>query len=164
MQITQWPGEWWEIDASYRLFKTRADAEAIITFLLACRGISGTFLAGPEKLARTAQGTASGVTVNGAGQSGTTLNLSGSGTIKAGDYLQLGSGASSRLHKFLQDAGSVAATHEIWPRLRESPSAGSSVVLSNPKGVFRLSAANQTEWNVDLVQMYGISFKAMEAI
>jgi len=159
-QITQWNGEWWEADLTLPPM-LRATAEDWLALITALRGTVGTFYLGPEKAARTAQGTPSGVTVNGAGQSGTTIALAGSGSFAAGDWIQIGSGSTSRLHKVLV-ASTVAATVEIFPRLRESPTNGSSVVVASPKGVFRL-AEDAREWNVDVVRMYGLRFSAREA-
>jgi hypothetical protein len=159
--IYQWPGEWLEAEVEYPPLE-RDDAEAVIAFLEANRGGVGTFLLGPERPGRTQQGTAASVTVNGGGQSGITLAMSGTGTIAVGDFLQLGSGSTSRLHKNLT-ALTLAGTADIFPRLRESPSHGASVTLSSPKGLFRL-AENRSKWTVDAVRLYGISFKAIEAI
>jgi hypothetical protein len=159
-QITQWNGEWWEADLVLPPM-VRATAEAWLAFITALRGTVGTFYLGPEKNARTALGTAAGVTVNGAAQSGTTITLAGTGSFAAGDWIQLGSGSTSRLHKVLI-AAPAAGSVEIFPRLRESPSNGSSVVVSSPKGVFRL-AEDAREWNVDVARMYGLRFSAREA-
>ena len=159
-QITQWQGEYWEADALVPQM-VRASAEPWLAFLAALRGLTGTFLLGPETAARTAQGSPAGVTVNGAGQSGTTITLAGTGSFAAGDWIQVGTGSTSRLHKVLV-ASSVAATVEIFPRLRESPTNGSSVVVASPKGVFRL-ADNTREWNIDVARHYGIRINAMEA-
>lgn len=158
-QITQWPAEWIEFDAELPPMP-RATAEPWINMQSALRGRVGTFLLGPEKQARTAQGSPSGVTVNGASQLGTAVILAGSGAFVAGDWIQFGSGATSRLHKVLQ-SGSVAGTHEIFPRLRESPGNGSSVVVVNPKGLFRL-ASDTRDWDIPIDRFYRISFRAVE--
>lgn len=158
-QITQWPGEWIEFDAELPPM-LRATAEPWLAMQSALRGRVGTFLLGPEKQARTGQGTASGVTVNGASQLGTTVILAGSGAFVAGDWIQFGSGATSRLHKVLE-SGAVAGTHALFPRLRESPGNGSAVVVVNPKGLFHL-AEDTREWEIGLDRFYRISFRAVE--
>lgn len=157
----QWPGEWWEAMLELPPM-TRAQAEDWLAFLTALRGKYGTFYLGPEKQARTIQGTAAGVTINGASQTGTTLALNGTGTLLAGDWLQTDSGSSARLYKNLTDA-TLATTIDIFPRLRSSPVNSSSVVISNPVGLFRLPD-NRRGWNIDLMRLYGLSFKAVEAI
>ena len=107
--------------------------------------------------------------VNGASQSGNTLIIDGAtasqtGYLKAGDYIQLGTGLSSRLHMVVEDAdtdGSGNATLSIEPALRTSPSDDLAITVSNTKGVFRL-VTNETEWDANSVSVYGITFAVTE--
>lgn len=149
----------------------RADAEDVVGFLLALNGREGTFLMGPA-VGRTARGTWAGSpVVNGAGQSGNTLAIRGltdGATGKAGDWLQLGSGASARLHKLTQAftaSGSPTGqvTLDLWPRLRAAPADGATVTVSNPLGLWRLDAP-QVSWDVGEAQIYGVSFTCSEAL
>jgi len=118
-----------------------------------------------------ATGAGSGTGTATACQTGATLVIDGAtadttGWLKAGDYIQLGSGSSATLHTILIDAdsdGSGNVTLEIWPDLRRSPSDNSAVVVNNPKGVFRL-AQNISSWSINNSSAYGISFEAVEAI
>jgi hypothetical protein len=158
-QVFEHQGEWWEAEAELPAM-IRANAEEWIAFLLALRGKLGTFLLG-DSTGKVARGTASGVTVNGGSQVGKTLALSGSGTLKKGDYLQIGTGTSQRLYKCLEDA-TLGATVTIFPRLRESPTNGAAVTLASAKGLFRL-ATPQSEWDANEVKHYGITFQAVEA-
>jgi hypothetical protein len=111
-----------------------------------------------------------GVLVRGASQTGETLAVDGlrpnqTGILKAGDWLQLGSGSSTRLHKILQDADTNVdgkATLDIFPKLRSSPADNAAVTLSSPKGLWRL-ASNTREWSIATAQIYGIRFSAVEA-
>lgn len=64
------------------------------------------------------------------------------------DYIQLGTGANSRIYRVLNNINTDAsgnATLDIWPRLRRSPTDGDAVIVSNTKGVFRL-ATNEPYW------------------
>jgi hypothetical protein len=131
----------------------------------------GTFLLG-DFVGGTARGTPTGTPlVNGASQSGGELVIDGAtpdvtGWLKAGDYIQLGSAGTSRLHKVLQDVnsdGSGNVTLDIWPHLRSSPADNATVIISNPKGIFRL-ASNETAWTVSDLLLYGITFGASEVI
>ncbi|MBI3936761.1 MAG: hypothetical protein HY323_07270 [Betaproteobacteria bacterium] len=91
---------------------------------------------------------------------------SADGVLKAGDYIQHGTGSTSRLYKMLLDANSDVwgnLTLNIWPGLRESPAAGASIVTSSCKGVFRL-AQRLSPWDMDHQGIYGIAFDAVEAI
>ena len=173
IQIYLWPGEWWEAECTLPQMN-RHDAELWTTFLLSLRGTSGTFLLW-DPSARSPQGLASGTpVVNGSGQTGLQLATRGwtpstSGILLAGDYIQLGASdavPSQRLYKVLTPANSDGdgnATLDIFPRLRESPADGDTITTTNPVGTFRL-ALNQSEWDVDAAHIFGISFKALEAI
>ena len=83
------------------------------------------------------------------------------GTLKAGDYIQLGAGSSARLHQVLLDQDGSGSL-EIWPALRADYSSA-TVVFNNAKGVFRLSN-NVTSWSINNASAYGISFEAVEAL
>lgn len=169
-QVYAHQGQIWEADLSLPPM-TREAAEQWVAFLLALNGREGTFLLG-DTLNTTPRGTGTGTPlVNGASQTGNTLVTDGwtagvTGILKAGDWFQLGTGSSSRLHKIVQDAtsdGSGNATLEIWPRLRSSPADNAALTLSAPKGLFRL-ASNVRAWSIGLAQLYGLSFAAVEAI
>jgi hypothetical protein len=109
--------------------------------------------------------------VNGASQTGSSLVIDGATTtqtdwLKAGDWIQLGTGSSSKLHKVVQDVdtdGSGNATLEIWPDLRSSPADNAAINLSTCKGVFRLNN-NISSWNINSISSYGIEFEAVEAL
>ena len=135
------------------------------------RGREGTFLLG-DPLGATPRGSAGGTPrVNGASQTGDSISIDGctasqTGWLKAGDYIQLGSGAGSSLHKVLQDVssnGAGQATIDVWPSIRTAPADNSTVVVSAGKGVFRL-ATSSTEWSINEIAHWGIVFPAVEAI
>jgi hypothetical protein len=159
-------GQMWQADITLPTMK-RSDAEQWVSWLISLRGQLGTFLLG-DFVGGTARGTPTGTPlVNGASQSGGELVIDGAtpdvtGWLKAGDYIQLGSAGTSRLHKVLQDVnsdGSGNVTLDIWPHLRSSPADNATVIISNPKGIFRL-ASNETAWTVSDLLLYGITFGA----
>ena len=152
----------------------RAEAEGVIAFLAKLNGREGTFLMGdPDgKTPRGAAAQAPGTPlVKGAGQSGTTLVIDGapagtSGYFRAGDYVSLGSGLTTRLYKVLEDAdsdGSGTVTLTLWPSLRASPADNAPVVVSNTLGLWRL-ASDERAWEADAARLYGIGFTALEAL
>lgn len=153
---------------------TRAEGEEWVSFLIKLKGMQGTFLLGDPACA-TPRGSASSTpgtpVVNGGGQTGETLSVSGlptseTGYLLAGDYIQLGSGPSSTLHKVLDDVDTTVggtANIDIFPSIRTAPADTSTVVVSDAKGVFRLSS-NETNWSINEVIHYGVSFAAAEAI
>jgi len=105
-QTYAWPAERWGAALSWSIL-TRADGDDVEGFLLALNGREGSFLLG-DPLRPTPLGTWAGQSplVMGAGQSGKTLVIdiiSGATTGKRGDYFQLGSGVTARLHRLTQD-------------------------------------------------------------
>lgn len=169
-QVFQHTGQRWSASVKIPPVK-RELAEPWVAFLLSLKGRSGTFLLG-DPLCTSPQGSAGGTpVVNGADQTGSTLNISGAtpsqtNWLKAGDYIQLGSASSAKLHKVLLDVdtdGSGEATLDIWPDLRASPSNGATVITNDCKGVFRLTD-NSRSWNINNANSYGIAFDAIEAL
>jgi len=157
-QVISHGGQKWE--ASVTIPPVHRDLAAPWkSMLVALKGPTGTFLLGDPDYA-TPQGTVSSCTLSGnAGDETATVVMTG--TLKAGDYIQLGSAGNSRLHQVLEDQ-SGSGTLEIWPALRSSYT-NTTVVFNNPKGVFRL-ASNVTSWSINNASTYGISFEAVEAL
>lgn len=169
-QVVAHSGQRWEADITLPRMK-RADAEQWIAWLVSLRGQLGTFTLG-DPTGATPRGSAGGTpVVNGADQVGGTLAIDGctasqTGWLKAGDYIQLGSGTTATLHKVLQDAdsdGSGNVSLDIWPYIRSAPTDGSTVVTSNAVGKFRL-ASNEQNWGINEASIYGLTFGAVEAI
>lgn len=172
-QVVSHAGQRWEAEVSMPPM-SRADAEEWISFLVSLRGQLGTFTLGDPSGA-TARGSASSAPgtplVNGASQTGGSLAIDGctasaTGYLKAGDYIQLGSGSSATLHKILQDVNTPSGgdvTVDIWPHIRTAPADNSTVVVSNAKGLFRLSQ-NQTSWSIDEATIFGVNFACVEAV
>jgi hypothetical protein len=144
-QVYSWPLQMWMAEVEFAP-ATRAAGEAVEAFLIALRGRLGTFTMGPRH-ATGPRGTCntSGVTVSGAGQTGRALTIAGMGasrTLLPGDWLQLGSGATARLYRAVEDAtanGSGVGTVSIEPALRTSPGDGDTVVVASPVGLWRLT-------------------------
>lgn len=168
-QMQRHPGAWWEAHVSLPPMK-RADAEAWIAFLFSLKGRYGTFLLG-DPSATSPRGTVAGSpVVDGAHAArAETLALRGltaGTTLLAGDYVQVGSGSTSRLHKVLADvtaSGGGLVTLDIWPSLREALTDGAAIVTTNPRCVFRLAQSVQ-EVDIDTARLYGLDFGAIEAI
>lgn len=151
-------GQRWE--ASVTIPSIRRDlAAGWKAMLVGLKGPQGTFLLGDPDYA-TPQGTVSSCVLTGT-VGGDSAAVVMTGTLKAGDYIQLGSGSSAKLHQVLLDQ-SGNGTLEIWPSLR-STYISSAVTFDSPKGVFRLST-NVTSWSINNASTYGISFEAVEAV
>lgn len=157
-QSHAYAGQMWSADVSLPPMH-RADAERWVAWLVSLRGQFGTFLLG-DPLSTSPRGTATSATVSGsAGDASVSVTMTG--TLLAGDYIQLGSSDGATLHKVLQDQNG-SGTLEIWPKLRTARSS-EAANLTSPQGKFRLSS-NETSWSVNNASIYGISFSAMEAI
>ena len=170
-QVYKHQGQRWEAEVSMPAMN-RAEAEEWFAFLVKLNGQFGTFLIGdPHSAPRGSAATSAGTpVVNGASQTGSSIAIDGlpasaTGYLKAGDYIQLGSGSTATLHKVLNDVDSNSsgeATLDIWPDLRSSPADDATVVVSSAVGLFRL-ASNEIGVDINEIENFGITFAAVEA-
>ena len=157
-QVISHGGQKWE--ASVTIPSVHRDKAAEWkAMLVALKGQTGTFLLGDPDYA-SPQGTVSSCTLTGS-VGDETVTVSMTGSLKAGDYIQLGSSSTAKLHQILQDQ-SGSGSLEIWPALRDDYTSA-TVTFNSPKGVFRLSD-NVTSWSINNASTYGISFEAVEAL
>lgn len=166
-QAQDWGGKIWQADVDLPPMQV-AEAAAWRAFKLKLNGRAGTFLMGDPAYAGP-RGTMAGTpVVDGAGQSGQSLAIRGltpsaTSVLLAGDYLQLGTGATSRLHMNLTDAdadGAGEAELDLWPDLRESPADGAAIVTAEPVGVWRMADAAMA-WDAEPL-VWGFSFSCVE--
>lgn len=162
-QVYQWPGEWWEVSITLPSMKD-ADAGAWRAFFLALRGRAGTFYIG-DSIRRATRGTVSGTVTVGSGAvaNSTTLPLTNASgqPFAVGDWLQVGTGSSSRLHQVSQV--NSATSVDVFPAIRSAYANGTAVTYSNPKGVFRLAAP--VPWAFDSRKICeGQTFAAVEVV
>ena len=158
-QVISHQGQIWS--ASVSIPSVRRDLAADWkAMLVALKGSVGTFLLGDPDYA-TPRGTVSGTPTLSGTAGDSTVSITMTGTLLAGDYIQLGTGSAARLHQVLVDQ-SGSGNLEIWPDLRSTYSS-ETVIYSSPKGVFRLGNST-TSWSIDNASFYGISFEAIEAL
>ena len=158
-QVIAHQGQIWS--ASVSIPSVRRDLAADWkAMLVALKGSVGTFLLGDPDYV-TPRGTVSGTPTLSGTAGDSTVSVTMTGTLLAGDYIQLGTGSAARLHQVLVDQ-SGSGNLEIWPDLRSTYS-GETVIYSSPKGVFRLGNST-TSWSIDNASFYGISFEAIEAL
>ena len=157
-QVIQHPGQRWTATVSIPPVR-REFAEPWVAFLLALRGQVGTFLLG-DPAGAAPRGTATSATITGT-TGASSVSVTMTGTLLAGDYIQLGSGSDATLHKVVQDQNGNG-TLEIWPAIRKDRTAVAAT-LTSAKGLFRL-ATNQQNWSINESSVYGISFDAVEAL
>lgn len=157
-QVIQHPGQRWTATVTIPPVR-REFAEPWVAFLLALRGQVGTFLLG-DPAGAAPRGTATSATITGT-TGASSVSVTMTGTLLAGDYIQLGSGSDATLHKVVQDQNG-SGTLEIWPALRKDRTAVSAT-LTSARGLFRL-ATNQQNWSINESSVYGITFDAVEAL
>ena len=169
-QIYQHPAQFWLAEVSYPPL-SRAEAEPLVAQLTSLYGLKGTFLMN-DPAGATARGVGTGTPlVKGGSQTGGSIitdgwTVSQTGILKAGDWLQLGSGSTARLYKVLADAnsdGSGDATFDIWPNLRSSPADDAAITVASASGVFRL-LSNDLSYQINSAVHYGITFACREAL
>jgi len=143
-QVYDFGGEAWEFSGAMPTM-VRENAAIYTSFIMSLRGQVGTFLM-PIPDSKVPLGSWGGTpVVDGGSQTGNELTLrdlplSQTGCAKAGDYISLGSGAQTRLHRVVADAdsdGSGNMTVTIVPRLREAPVDGATLTFSSAMGLFR---------------------------
>ena len=158
--------------ASYTLPPMKREkASEWLSFFMKLKGREGTFLAyDPDAKAPLGKITGA-VTLDGAISIGdssidvSTTNNSKVDAFKAGDYIQIGSGADSRLYMITDDADTDSSgdtTLNIQPSIKKSATSGSSVIYNDPKCVFRLDI-DDIGWDTNHCSVYGLTFSCTEA-
>jgi len=139
----------------------RADAEELIGFLI--MAARGTFYFRDYANGTQRGNMSSNPQLDGAHVANTTTITidGGSGSWAVGDYIQLGTGSSSKLHKITQV--NSATSYEIFPLLRTNYPDNTTIVYSNAVGVFRLGTTT-CDWSIDTAKKYGLNFSIFEAI
>ena len=140
-------------------------------FFMQLHGRFGTFLLGDPD-AKTIRGAESASpTVNGSHAVGAydiaIKGASASATVfKKGDYVQFGTGATSKLHILIADCTSNSsgnATMNIEPPLKSALSNDATITYTNAKAVMRMDA-NDLGWNANKVSNYGFAFSCTEVL
>lgn len=169
-QVAKYQGSVWQTTVTLPPMN-RADAGAWQSFFMQLNGRFGTFLLGDPD-AKTIQGGATTViSVNGdhsVGAYDVVVDGADTSTVifKKGDYVQFGSGATSKLHMIVADITSDAsgnATLQIEPSLKTALTDDSVVTYSNTKAVMRMDS-NELGWNANNVSLYGITFSCTESL
>lgn len=169
-QVAKYQGSVWQTTVTLPPMN-RADAGAWQSFFMQLNGRFGTFLLGDPD-AKTIQGGATTViSVNGdhsVGAYDVVVDGADTSTVifKKGDYVQFGSGATSKLHMIVADITSDAsgnATLQIEPPLKTALTDDDVVTYSDTKAVMRMDA-NELGWNANNVSLYGISFSCTESL
>lgn len=167
------PGAWWEAEATVPRIGDSVAAREWSAFLAALRGRSGRFLMGdPSRtVPRGAAGAGASLSIVSATVGASSVVIGGftasqANALRAGDHLQIATGANARLHMVVLDASADAsgqATVAVEPPVRASHAAATAVSLNAPLGVWRL-AANDLGWGAEPGRFSSITMACVEAI
>jgi len=162
-QIFEHQGTRWEAEITLPPL-TDQESRSVQAFLMGLRGMVGTFLFG-NPLVTYPYGTASLVNLAANASVGDDgITCSGNGWLYAGDYLQLGSFNTARIHQVLEDVDvGGSSVVKIEPPVRSPQISGDRVFLNFPKGVWRL-ASPDVEWAINNASLYGITIPCVEAL
>lgn len=153
-QTYNWQAGILRASLSYGLM-TNKQSLAWSAFLSQAQGRSNIFQFG-DPLNQSPQNlSASAGAVSGSGQTGYFLNTTSSG-LTPGDWIQIG----LRLYRVTSVSGGALG---IWPQIRESPADGTSLVIANTKGIWRLTS-NDRGWSVGVSKLYSVTFEIEEVI
>jgi hypothetical protein len=139
----------------------RADAEELIGFLI--MAARGTFYFRDYANGTQRGNMSSNPQLDGAHVANTTTITidGGSGSWAVGDYIQLGTLSSSKLHKITKV--NTALSYEIFPLLRTNYPDDTTIDYTDAVGVFRLGTTT-CDWSIDTAKKYGLNFSIFEAI
>jgi len=164
IQVSELTGARWY--ATFNLPPMKKDnALEYIGFLQRLQGRVHSFY-GYDANHRSPSGTIAGSTllVNGASQTGTSLNLDGGANstlvLKAGDFFSV----NNELKMVTANAttnGSGEVTVNFVPSLRSSPSNDASITTTNPVCTMKLTG-DSTTYSINTSSIYGISFSGVE--
>jgi hypothetical protein len=155
-QIQNWGASW--LEGSFQLPALRgAPAQQWIAFLEGLQGQTNCFQLGDPRFTAPQSGSTGPCSVNGAGQTGYTLNVNLQGAaLTSGDLIQIG----YRMYRVVATVGSALT---IWPNIRESPANGAQIVLQNCTNLWCLKEPKRS-WSLTLQRVYGFSVDFREAI
>lgn len=144
-QVQEYDGQLWRVSFTISPFD-RAEAEVYNAFIAELRGRVGTFLMSPHGFEEPRGVVTGTISVNGGSQTGNDLNIDGlplstSNVFRVGDFIQIGTGSSTKLYKILRDVdsdGSGEATLLVAPSIKVAHADNAEVIYTNPKGHFRL--------------------------
>lgn len=144
---------------------SKAQAREWVAFFMLCEGRKNTFLLGDPDLT-TINGTATtaalavGYTVGSTEITSINLTIGSGKTLNAGSYIQLDTGANSRLYMVVDNnTGNGVVT--ISPALKATVTTATTVTITNAKGLFRMDS-NELSWSADHLSRFGVSFSCSE--
>ena len=162
-QIQDWGASWWEYQIEMAVTQG-ANARRLSAFFTGLGGLRGRFLfPDPSIEVSLAVGNPYVTAAQSAGAS--TLQTAGWGLgLRAGDFFQLGTDATTRLYQVTEDVTPVGseATLAFVPPLRASVAVGTLLGLDAPSVLLRLTAPVPTV--IGRADQHRFTFSAREAL
>lgn len=170
MQTLELPGARWEFTVTWQTLSPD-DRRELAAFLARLRGRAGRFTYGPFWSPRRATGGGTPV-INGAGQSGVTLNtggwVAGAQAMRAGDWFSYADTAGrQRLHQVVADAtadGAGVAALIISPPIRRAGANGAALQIATPIGTFMLPQDEAPGMNIRAPSLGQVTITMREAL
>lgn len=166
-QVQDWGGRYWSYSFDMRITQGD-DGRRLSAFFARLGGKSGRFLWREQSAFRRGVHMLGMPVVDGAGQSGTTLQTAGwtpqTQVMSAGDLFSVGQGVETRLYQIVEDAESNAqgeAELEFVPRLRMPPADNAYIEIAAPAVLLRLTSPVPAD--IRPAQIYRFSVSAREA-
>ena len=166
IQVLELTGSKWYATFNLPPMK-KENALEYIGFLQRLQGRVHSFF-GYDANHRSPSGTIAGSTllVDGASQTGTSLNLDGGANstlvLKAGDFFSVNNELKMVTANATTDS-SGDVTVNFVPSLRSSPSNDASITTTNPVCTMKLTG-DSTSYNINNSNIYGISFSGREVL
>ncbi len=157
------PGDLWTGSVTYSN-KVNSEARSLKTFLMSLGGANGRFNFSPPDLDQQGE-TILPVIVNGAGQLGTTLDISGEADtliFGIGDYMEVNGELKAVLEDVTTDGGGLA-TVTFQPPLRQIPPDAAVVEYEDPRVIMKLTNDEQVSFEVSSPVIYNATFALSEA-
>lgn len=170
MQTLELPGARWEFTVTWQTLSPD-DRRELAAFLARLRGRAGRFTYGPFWSPRRATGGGTPV-INGAGQSGVTLNtggwVAGAQAMRAGDWFSYADTAGrQRLHQVVADAtadGAGVAFLTISPPIRRAGAHLAVLEMTTPVGTFMLPQDEAPGMNIRAPSLGQVTITMREAL
>ncbi len=162
-QIQDWGASWWEYQIEMAVTQG-ANARRLSAFFTALGGLRGRFLF-PDPSIEVPLGAGDPYVTEAQVSGAPKLQTAGWGQgLRAGDFFQLGSGATTRLYQLTEDVaplGSEAALQFV-PSLRAAVQVGTPIGLDAPSVLLRLTAPVPTV--ISRADQHRFTISAREAL
>ncbi|MDT8853804.1 hypothetical protein RNZ50_01905 [Paracoccaceae bacterium Fryx2] len=140
-QIQDWGASWWEYQIEMAVTQG-ANGRSLSAFFAALGGLRGRFLF-PDPTIEVLVGVGNPYVTETQAADALSLRTAGRGLgLRAGDFFQLGSEATTRLYQLTADVTPVGSEAELAfvPSLRSTVQLGTTIGLNAPSVLLRLTA------------------------